>query len=227
MRLLSEDVTTPRVAAELLVATAVAAAVLYAVYRYAPFLYDVTAMRQAVESVGPWGPVAFVALQAVQVVVAPIPGSLTAVAGGYLFGWWGLAFSLVGVTIGSAVAFWLARRFGRPYVERIADTAALERFDAVLGETGDVGVFVVFLVPGLPDDVVCFLAGLTPIRLRRLVGISLVARFPGFLLANSLGTSLATRALPEALVVLAVLVASSVLGYRYRDRVVEWLERRT
>jgi uncharacterized membrane protein YdjX (TVP38/TMEM64 family) len=117
MRVISEEIDRRYLVAHLLIAVLAVGAALWLVYRYAPFLYDADALRAVVRDVGPLAPVVFVLLRALQVVVGPIPGQLTAVAGGLLFGWPGLLYSLVGVEIGSVVAFALSRRLGRPYVD--------------------------------------------------------------------------------------------------------------
>jgi uncharacterized membrane protein YdjX (TVP38/TMEM64 family) len=223
MGLLSEDVDSRRIVRDVLLVALVGASVLWAVYRFAPFLYDPTALRGVVRASGSLGPLVFVALQALQVVFAPIPGQLTAVAGGFLFGWYGLLYSIVGVTVGSAVAFWLSRRLGRPYVESALAPETLDRFDGVLEGTGDVAIAVFFVLPGLPDDVVCFLAGLTPIGFRRFLVLSLFARLPAYALATMLGSSVAEREFRTALVLLALFGTLSVLAYRYGRPVVERL----
>ena len=176
-----------------------------------------------VRDAGPLAPVVFVLLQALQVVVAPIPGQLTAVAGGLLFGWPGLFYSLVGVEIGSVVAFALSRRLGRPYVERVISDDALARVDGVLNETGDVVVAVFFLLPGLPDDVICSVAGLSPIGFRKFAVLALVARVPAYVLATLIGSSVAVGDLRVAFVVLVVFGGLSILGYRYREEVLDAL----
>lgn len=223
MRVLSEEIDRRYLVAHLLIAGLAAGAALWLVYRYAPFLYDVDALRAVVRDAGPLAPVVFVLLQALQVVVAPIPGQLTAVAGGLLFGWPGLFYSLVGVEIGSVVAFALSRRLGRPYVERVISDDALARVDGVLNETGDVVVAVFFLLPGLPDDVICFVAGLSPIGFRKFAVLALVARVPAYVLATLIGSSVAVGDLRVAFVVLVVFGGLSILGYRYREEVLDAL----
>lgn len=220
MGLLSEDVDRRRIVRDVLLVALVGASVFWAIYRFVPFLYDPAALRAVVDDAGRMGPLVFVALQALQVVFAPIPGQLTAVAGGFLFGWYGLLYSIVGVTVGSAVAFSLSRRLGRPYVESVLAPETLKRFDAMLHGTGDVAIAVFFLLPGLPDDVICFLAGLTPIGFRRFLALSLFARLPAYALATMLGSSVAQREFRTAFVLLILFGAVSVVAYRYRGAIV-------
>jgi uncharacterized membrane protein YdjX (TVP38/TMEM64 family) len=190
------------------------------VRRYAPWFFDPVAARAWIRTFGSLAPLAFVLLQAAQVVVAPVPGQVLGVASGYLFGaLWGTVYSVAGTAVGSLVAFWLSRRFGRPFVERVLDPEALELFDDFSHEHGIGALFLVFLVPGLPDDAVCFVAGLTEFRLRTLVVVAAVGRFPGFLLANLVGAELAAAQYVEAAILVLALVVASVVGYLARDDV--------
>lgn len=206
---------------QLLAVLVVLAVVTVLAQRYFAFLTDPEELRSFVRAYGFWSPLVLVLLQALQVVVAPVPGQILAVAAGYLFGaWWGTVYNMVGVTIGSTVAFWLSRRFGREYVENIVHEDALERFDAVGEDYVRLALFFFFLVPGLPDDVLCFAGGLTELPLWQLVAIAVVGRTPGFLLANFVGEFLVADRFTAAVVLTALLVAVSVVGYLNRDRLV-------
>jgi uncharacterized membrane protein YdjX (TVP38/TMEM64 family) len=202
-------------------AAALVALLAFAVFgwRYVAWLTDPVAVRSAVAGYGLISPVLFVLVTAAGVVVAPVPGPAVALAGGYLFGWLGgTVYTMVGVTLGSAVALSLARRWGRPYVERVLTPAAIERFDGLVDAHGDAMLFLAFLFPGLPDDALCFLAGLTAIRLRRFVVLVVVARTPAHLLVAAAGAGLATGDLELALIVLGLLAVLGLLGYRYGGR---------
>jgi len=192
--------------------------------RYLAFLADASAVRAFLVQYGPWAPLVFVALQALQVVIAPIPAQILAVVAGYLFGpWWGTVYNMLGITIGSAVAFALSRRFGRAYVERIVHEDALETFDVVSDEYARLTLFVFFLLPGLPDDALCFAGGLTRVPLWQLVVIAVVGRTPGFFLANVFGDFLGTGQFLFAAVLASVLLALSAIGYLYHERVLDAL----
>ncbi|MBX0297348.1 TVP38/TMEM64 family protein [Haloarcula nitratireducens] len=193
------------------------------VQRHFGFLTDAQALREFIRGYGILAPVVLVVLQTVQVVAAPIPGQVLAVVAGYLFGaWWGTVYNMIGITIGSTVAFWLSRRYGRAYVENIVHEGALEQFDAVSDDYGRPTLFFVFLVPGLPDDVICFAGGLTDIPLWQLVVIAVVGRTPAFFLVNVVGGLLGTDRFAAALALAIVLAVISVLGYLYRDLLVRF-----
>ena len=164
-----------------------------------------------------FAPAVFVAIQALQVVIAPIPGHAMGLVSGYLFGTlWGTLYSVVGAVVGSYVAFSLSRRFGRPFVESVVDPDTLDRFDDLTHDHGLFALFVVFLVPGLPDDVLCFTAGLTDLRIHHMVAVALIGRFPGFFLANLAGAQFAAARFEEGVAVLAFIALLSLLAYAFR-----------
>jgi uncharacterized membrane protein YdjX (TVP38/TMEM64 family) len=192
----------------------------------APELTEPAALADVLLGFGPWTPVAFVALQAGQVLLAPIPGQVVAFVGGYLFGAVpGTVYSLLGVTLGSAAAFSLARRYGRPWVGRIVGPGTLDRLDTAVGSDGRVVVFLLFLVPGMPDDAICFVAGLTDIPIRVLVAIAVVGRAPSVFLVSVSGASLAADRLVVFVAVAVALIGLSVVGYLSRHRLVAALAK--
>ena len=227
MRLFASPERGRRVLLHLLALVALLTVGTLAVRAFVPELADPMALRAAILSFGPLAPLSYVVVLAAQVVVAPIPGHLLGFVGGYLFGpFWGTVYSLVGVTIGSTVVFVLSRRFGRPYVERMLAPELVSRFDAFVADSGTVGIFLVFLIPGLPDDAVCFLVGLTRLPLRRLVVLVAVGRAPAFALVSLAGAGAATGAYEQVVALLGVFAALSLAGYLARDRLLDALERR-
>jgi uncharacterized membrane protein YdjX (TVP38/TMEM64 family) len=187
--------------------------------RHLSFLSNAPEVRAFIRQYGVWSPVVLIALQALQVVVAPVPGQVLAVVAGFLFGpWWGTLYNMIGITIGSTVAFWLSRRFGRSYVEQIVHEDTLGKFDAISDQHVKLSLFLFFVVPGLPDDVLCFVGGLTRVPLWQLVVIAVVGRAPGFFLVNAIGGYLGTGQFLAAAVLAVLLLAISALGYLNRDR---------
>jgi uncharacterized membrane protein YdjX (TVP38/TMEM64 family) len=185
---------------------------------------DPVAVRAWVRGFGPWAPVAFVALQALQVVVAPIPGHVLGLASGYLFGpVAGTAYGLLGAAIGTWVAVVLARRLGRPLVARLVGDDALDRVDDLAGRRGLLALFVTFLVPGLPDNTACPAAGLTDLDVRTVVAVSVVGRAPGYYLSNLAGAGVATGDAALVVAVVGLFVVATALVVRYRRRLHDWL----
>ncbi|MDR0398021.1 MAG: TVP38/TMEM64 family protein [Candidatus Nomurabacteria bacterium] len=152
-------------------------------------------LKEFIRSAGAFGPVVFVLLQILQVVVAPIPGQVVGVVGGYLFGWWGLALSIIGNLAGCFIIFILARRFGRPLAEKLFKPETIKKFDYVTESKGAFILFLIFILPFFPDDVICYLAGLTKVPINKLMLASFAGRVPGFLMMTLAGSGLESGSL--------------------------------
>jgi uncharacterized membrane protein YdjX (TVP38/TMEM64 family) len=188
--------------------------------QYVPFVFDARELRTWIDQFGRFAPLVFVLVQALQVIVAPIPGQIVALVAGYLFGpVQGTAYSLAGVLLGSAVAFSLAQRFGRPMVERLLDEDLVARFDGFVDRVGLPGLFVFVVIPGLPDDAICFLSGLTRWRLRTFIAVISVGRLPAYVVTVYAGGELASGQVTSALALLGAVVALSVVGYYKQDAI--------
>ena len=109
-------------------------------------------IEEFIMSFGMWAPLLFLALQILQVIIAPIPGNVTSFVGGYLFGWWGLLLTVIGSTIGFLIIVLLIRRFGRPLVEKFFKPQQIAKFDYIIEKNGAVALFLIFLLPFFPDD---------------------------------------------------------------------------
>ncbi|QLC35137.1 TVP38/TMEM64 family protein (plasmid) [Halarchaeum sp. CBA1220] len=200
---------------------------LYVVVRnYGAFLSDPQALRAWIRQFGAFAPLVFVLVQALQVVVAPIPGQVLALTSGYLFGpLAGTVYSLTGVLIGSTVAFTLSKRFGRGFVEGILHEDVLTRFDGFVERVGLPGLLAFVIIPGLPDDAICFLSGLTRWPLRAFIAVIAVGRFPAYVITVYAGDELANGQLLSAAVLIGAIVAFSVVGYYKQDAVRDVVER--
>lgn len=226
-RFLAEDIAPTQVVGGLAVLLGLVVVGVLLNGRLTWLLEDPATVRGAVREYGALAPLAFVLLQVTQVVIAPVPGHVLALAAGYLFGgFWGFVYSMLGAALGTYVAIRVARRFGRPWVEQVVADDALDHFDGVLDRYGLFGVFLVFLLPGLPDDVLCLVAGLSPLDVKKVVAVSVVGRAPGYLVLVLSGAGVAEGRLTEVGVVLGVTAAvSAVLVWR-RRAVLAWLDRR-
>ncbi len=142
-----------------------------------------------VESWGAAAPLVFLGIQAVQVIVFAIPGEVVQIAGGYLFGGWvGSVLSLGGILLGSTAAFFISRVLGRPFVAAVVPPAQLERVEKLMeSRSSRVVFFLLFLIPGIPKDILCYIAGLTPMGYFFFLGVSTVGRLPGIIGSSMIG----------------------------------------
>jgi len=181
---------------------------------------------------GAWGPLMIIGLTVAQIMIAPIPGQVVNFVAGYVFGFWlGALWSWLGTVLGSSLAMMLARWAGRPLVKRLVSPGLLGRLDRAATGRGLWFFFLVFLLPGLPDDAACFLAGLTPLPLPVLIAIVAVGRIPGVAAATWAG-AYAERMPWQGWFVMGGLVIAAALvarryGVRIQDALLRWLARRS
>ncbi len=168
-------------------------------------------VRDAVESAGPLGALAFVVGYAV-LTVALVPGSALTLAGGVLFGpWLGTALVVVGATAGACGAFAVARRLGREGVEAVAGER-IGRLDAMLGRQGFTAVLLVRLVPVVPFNVSNYAAGVTAVSFRDFALGTLVGIVPGSFAYAALGGSFDDPTSPLFLTAVALVVVLALVG---------------
>ncbi len=165
---------------------------IYHIFRVARhFFLNKEALSQFIASFGYYAPLVFISLQALQVIIAPIPGELTGFIGGYLFGiGLGFAYSTVGLTLGSVLAFLISRHLGMPFVRRFVDQEIMRKFDRLMERQGAFFSFLVFLIPILPKDYFCYLLGLSPMHIFTFLVISTMGRIPGTLLLTMEGQAI-------------------------------------
>ncbi len=177
--------------------------------------------REWVDSHGMWGKVFFVAMVALQVVVAMIPGEPLELMGGYAFGAVeGTILTLIGIVIGSALVFLLVRRFGVKLVEvyfpgdKIKQMAFLKN-----PQKTKVIAFVLMMIPGTPKDFLSYFAGLTQLTLKQWLLIVTVARIPSVVGSTISGGAAGKANYTLAAVVFAVTLLISGAGVWYYRRI--------
>lgn len=197
------------------------------VYRTWPFLSQINNPDQVKEWIvkaGNWGPLVFILFQITQIVIAPIPGHLIAFIGGYLFGpLLGVLYSIIGAAIGLTIIFVLTKKLGRPFVEKFVNDKTIKKFDGfVKNDRSIMALFLIFLLPIFPDDILAFVAGLSPIKTRTLVFISLVARSPSYLVMALAGNGI-TNDIKIVVILSGIIAFLSIIVWRKRLHIHEFV----
>ena len=142
---------------------------------------DLNAVIESIKGYGLWGPFVLFILFILQTFLALIPGQALMVASGYIYGFGGgILITWISLVVGGQMAFWLARRYGRPFAEKWVSAKILDRWDKSAAGQG-IGFYVITLVmPFFPNDAMCYVAGLGKMSGRR------------FLIANIMGRGIAS-----------------------------------
>ena len=182
-------------------------------------LTDGDRLKDIMDKAGAFGPLAFIAVQALQTIIITVPGQVIGIAGGALFGWMGLVWSMIGSIIGAYVAFKLIRKFGRPLAEKLIPKKTLERADFIVDKRGTTTLFLMFLIPIFPDSVMCYIAGLTKIPIGTLMIIWIAGRIPSALVNNFIGHEISRAAIRPIIVVVTILIAIMTAIYIRREQI--------
>ncbi len=156
-----------------------------------------------------------IAICAVQVVAALIPGELLEVASGFAFGpWLGALYCLIGILIGSVAVILITRRLGRRFVESLYPR---EKIDAlpILNNPKKLNLLVtlIFFIPGTPKDLLTYAVGLTKMSIPTYILLTSIARFPSIIVSTLGGGALGEDKLIQAAVFLAISVVTGIIGY--------------
>lgn len=157
-----------------------AAVTAFVIYGWKSGLFsDRRMMEELIRKGGIWGPVTFVLIQIVQVVIPIIPGGITCAVGVLIFGpWGGLFYNYIGIVAGSLINFYLARRYGQCFVKFLVKEETYEKYITWLekGKKFDRFFALAIFFPCAPDDVLCLIAGLTKMSWKKFSAIILLGK---------------------------------------------------
>ena len=146
------------------------------------------AIISSMEHAGIWGPAILCILFILQVFLAFIPGQALMVASGFIYGFWGgFLISWLSLVAGGEIAFVLARRYGRTFAEKWIATDVLARWDQAAKGQGIAFFAITLVMPLVPNDAMCYVAGLGRISRMRFSIANLLGRGLACVLTSALG----------------------------------------
>ena len=178
------------------------------------FVSEPEKFRLWVDEHGIWGRLAFIGMVIFQIIVAIIPGEPREIGAGYAFGAVeGTILCLIGAVLGGAIVVLLVRRYGIKLVEVFFPKEKIMSLRFMQDSRRlELLVFIVFMIPGTPKDLLCYAVGLTNLRMRDWLWISLVARIPSIITSTIGGNALGERNYVFAAAVFAVTLLISLGG---------------
>jgi uncharacterized membrane protein YdjX (TVP38/TMEM64 family) len=184
-------------------------------------------VKALLNRMGSYAPLVFILLQALQVVMAPVPGEATGFLGGLVFGTTlGFIYSTLGLTLGSILAFGLGRWLGLPLLRRVISAHVYHRFDFVTRPGAELVLLLLFIIPGFPKDYLCFFLGVSPIPFGVFLVICAFGRMPGTWMLSIQGAKVGGGHYLDFLIVLTLAATAAVPAYIFRDRIYAWLRHR-
>lgn len=178
------------------------------------FIENPDSLALWIEEAGIWGPIIFMLLNTVQVLLAIIPGGPFEVAAGALFGpWAGTLMCDIAMTAGGMMTFFFVRKFGMKFIELFVDRKEIESVKFLhSNEKYTRLLFLFFLLPGTPKDLMCYVVGLTDIKWTTWMLINFLGRFPAILLSALSGSALGEQKYGIFVAAFAIIIVLYFLG---------------
>jgi uncharacterized membrane protein YdjX (TVP38/TMEM64 family) len=176
-----------------------------------------TDVRQWINGLGSWGPLVFVLIYILAVVLA-LPGSAITIAGAALFGSvWGVVLVSIASTIGASIGFLISRYLARDFILRkFTHNEKFLKLDRLTEEHGAIVVAITRLIPLFPFNFLNYGFGLTGVRFRTYVFWSWLCMLPGTILyvvgTDAILSGIAEGKIPWTLI-LVLLLAAIILAF--------------
>lgn len=172
--------------------------------------------KQKVTNSGFYGLLLLFIIQVAQIFLFILPGEPIEILAGMCYGWfWGTIFIMVSSSMIATLIFWLVRKIGRQFVYDFSDEEKIKKIEnnKIFQNPKKIEliIFILFLVPGTPKDLLTYLSGLLPIKLRRFVAISTIARIPSIVTSTIAGANIAVGDWKKAIILYGIIVAVVLL----------------
>lgn len=183
-------------------------------FQYSYVLKNPHIMKEIVLSYGNFSILVFIFMQILQVVVFFIPGELIQVAGGYIFGaFWGGVISLIGITLGGIMVYFIAKGYGKPLVEKLMLKKEVKFFKKIL----DVGskrtvVFMFYLIPGIPKDALSYICGVSNISFKDFFIYTTLGRIPGIFISSYFGEKIYSKDVTSLITIGVIMSLLFIIG---------------
>jgi uncharacterized membrane protein YdjX (TVP38/TMEM64 family) len=186
---------------------------------------DEAALEEFVRWLDWLGPLVLIGMNALQIIVAPIPAYAIFAAAGFLYGGlWGGIYGMIGTLLGAAAAMLLTRRFGRPLAARMVGGDRLERWSSMTVSQSMVTWSLLLLAP--VGDLPFFLAGLSKVGVARILVLTTITRVPTIFLISATASGATGMAWWQLVLIILAMLIFFGLVLRQQDAILNWVNRR-
>lgn len=190
-------------------------------------IWNPIVIRNWINSFGKFGILIYVLLQVFQVVIFAVPGEVVQVAGGYIYNaFWGTILSLIGIFIGSCITFAIGRRFGEDLLKKLIPPKHYNEINTTINRPKNkLVILILYLIPGIPKDILGYIAGITKISFRSFALISTLGRIPGVFISAYMGANIYNRNYALLLISAILLLILFILIMIYKDKIIKYFTK--
>lgn len=170
--------------------------------------------KNFIESLGFFGVFVYILVIVIQIIVAFIPGEPFELLAGIMYGTFGgLLISLIGAFIGSTIVFLLVKKFGKRITNKFFSEEKMQKYKFLNSERNrNRLLFIIFLIPGTPKDLLTYFAPLTPIKYSSYIIITTIARIPSIITSTIAGESILEGDYHIAIIVYGITFLLTIFG---------------
>jgi len=182
------------------------------------FFSSQESIRNFVNSFGVFAPLSFIILQILQVVITPVSHYTVSIAGGFIFGLWqGFIFNYIGRVIGTAIAFYLGRKFGRKIILHLVKEETMKKYDYYINK-GKILLFLAYFLPLFPDDEISYLAGFSSMSPKVFLPLMIIGHLSGSLSLAYIGNGIQSIKEPMFIFLSLITLIGGILFVLYSKR---------
>lgn len=154
------------------------------------YFEDPISFKEFINEYGTEGSFIFLGLQILQIIVSILPGEIVEIGAGITFGWlYGFILCEIGLFIGTAFIYLFSKKLGKPVVKAIIGERQFTKLEKLDNHPKrDKALFLIYLVPGLPKDLITYVVGFFNISFWKFIFISLIARIPSVITSTVAGS---------------------------------------
>ena len=166
----------------------------------------------------------YIGLQIFQIVVSILPGQALQFAAGYAYTFWfGYLYSLIGIALGTIITFYMARLLGKDAMHVIFGEEKFTKFVHILNsKRAFIVLFVIFLIPGIPKDLFAYAAGVSEIKIKPFIMLSLIGRTPAMMGSIMMGSMFHNGSYTGLIILCVITVIACLAGILQRNKIMEW-----
>ena len=189
---------------------------------------NVYTLKEYILSTREKGVIIYILIQLLQVVFLPIPESVICIVGSLIYGpLLGGIYCTIGVLLGSFISFFTGKIFGYKLVSWIVGKDNVDKYTELIRKRGEFFLGLAFLLPMFPDDILCFIAGITKISTKKFFWVTLITRPIGVICMAYFGSG---KIIPFNnwgifvwLGILVLVIVFTIIMYKWQDKIQDFI----
>lgn len=202
--------------------------VILAKYGVLSTISSVEGLKNYILSTEEKGVYVYIVIQALQVIILPIPAAIICIVGSLIYGpFLGGVYCSIGILLGSYISFFIGKTFGYKIVSWIAGKENTDKYSAIIRKRGGFFLGLAFLLPMFPDDILCLIAGITNMKFKTFLWVTTITRPIGVVCMSYFGGGhiipFSGWGLYAWSIMLVFIVTIVVLIYKYQDKMQNYI----